>query len=111
LVRKVLVSHRTGHYSIEQVAELTRAGKVVPTKHVVPWLTNHDYDAKETIEGVLLSLDSHGEFVSSCALHNGEIADEYLVRLELDDRYLKFWIDHEQLVVDVYSCWWDGAVH
>lgn len=100
-----------GHYSAEQVTELTRQGKVVATRRVTQWLTNHGYDARMTIAEVLSALQDHGRFIGSCRLHNGEIADEYVVRLDRDDWYLKFWIDEERLVVDVYSCCWDGAVH
>jgi hypothetical protein len=42
---------------------------------------------------------------------NGAEADEYVVVLPDCDWYLKFWVDDEQLVVDVWSCCWDGAVH
>jgi hypothetical protein len=56
-----------GRYPVESVGKLARQGRVVATKRVTQWLTNHDYDVKETILGVL--------------------------------------------VVNVWSCCWDGVVH
>ncbi len=105
------MSEGKSRYSVEQVVELTRLGKVVATRRVTQWLANHDYEAKTTITEVLLALQSRGRFIGSCRLHNGEIADEYVVRLDQDDWYLKFWIDEEHLIIDVYSCCWDGVVH
>lgn len=107
----MLLIEGKAHYSVEQVVELTRQGRVVPTKRVTQWLVNHGYEASPTIVEVLLALESRGRFVGSCTLHNDEIADEYVVRLDQDDWYLKFWVDEDQLVVDVYSCCWDGVVH
>lgn len=66
---------------------------------------------RETISEVLSSLESGGRLIGSCTLMNGVEADEYVVKLAEDDWYLKFWIDDEQLVVNVWSCCWDGAVH
>jgi len=100
-----------GHYEIEQVERLARAGKVVATRRVAQWLSNHGYDVRETLVEVLTSLEVRGSFTGSCVLKNDETADEYLVRLPEDDWYLKFWVDTDQLVVDVWSCCWDGAVH
>jgi hypothetical protein len=42
---------------------------------------------------------------------NDAVADEYVVTLLDCHWYLKFWVDDERLVVDVWSCCWDGAVH
>jgi hypothetical protein len=99
------------HYSIAQVSELARQGRVIATRRVTQWLTNHGYPAKETLMDVLTSLESDGQFVSSCTLKNDAVADEYVVSLDEDDWYVKFWVDADQLVVDVWSCCWDGAVH
>ena len=100
-----------GHYEIDQVERLARAGRIVATKRVTQWLSNHEYDVRETLVEVLSSLEAHGRFTGSCVLKNDETADEYLVLLPEDDWYLKFWVDEDQLVVDVWSCCWDGAVH
>lgn len=100
-----------GHYSVDQVERLARAGRVVSTKRVVQWLSNHGYDVRETLVDVLTSLPAHGRFIGSCVLGNGQTADEYQVILPADDWYLKFWIDEEQTVVDVWSCCWDGVAH
>ncbi|MBC7265384.1 hypothetical protein MX659_00515 [Coriobacteriia bacterium Es71-Z0120] len=97
-------------YDPREVVRLAREGKVTATKHVVRWLANHDYDVKETLVEVLSSLESAGRYVKSCVLKNDETADVYLVELE-EEWYLKFWVDEDQLVVDVWSCCWDGAVH
>ena len=100
-----------GHYDIDQVERLARAGRVVLTKRVVQWLSNHGYDPRETLVDVLTSLRDHGRFIGSCELNNDAIADEYQVVLPEDDWYLKFWVDEDQLVVEVWSCCWDGVVH
>jgi hypothetical protein len=100
-----------GRYPVERVAELARQGRVVATKRVTQWLMNHDYDAKETILGVLSGLGSHGRFIGSCDLVNGQVADEYIVEMDDEDWYLKFWVDDDQVVVNVWSCCWDGVVH
>ena len=42
---------------------------------------------------------------------NGEVADEYVVAAGDEDWYLKFYVDGEQIVVNVWSCCWDGTVH
>ncbi|MDO9556258.1 MAG: hypothetical protein Q7J82_01570 [Coriobacteriia bacterium] len=100
-----------GHYTVTQVEELVRGGRVSATLRVSQWLSNHGYDVKETISEVLTSLESQGRLTGSCTLMNGVEADEYVVKLAEDDWYLKFWIDEEQLVVNVWSCCWDGAAH
>lgn len=98
-------------YDVALVQQLVRDDRVVATKRVTQWLANHEYDARQTIVQVLLSLESNGRFTDSCVLVNGEVADEYIVSSLGEDWYLKFWVDEEQLVVDVWSCCWDGAVH
>lgn len=97
-------------YDRQSVARLARDGRVVATKRVTQWLMNHDYDVKETLVEVLTSLEHAGEFMKSCRLKNDETADVYLVHLA-DDWYVKFWIDEDHLIVDVWSCCWDGAAH
>ena len=97
------------HHSVAVVESLAQEGRVVATRRVAQWLSNHGYDVKETIQEVLTSLDAHGRFIGSCHLVNGETADEYVVELPEDDWYLKFWVDDDQLIVDVWSCRWDGA--
>lgn len=99
------------HYDVKHVEELARTGRVIATKRVAQWLSNHGYDVKETIVDVLSSLGSNAHYLGSCALMNGETADEYVVVLPDDDWYLKFWVDENQLVVSVWSCCWDGVVH
>lgn len=98
-------------YDVGQVEKLARNGRVLATKRVTQWLSNHGYDVKETIVDVLSSLGPNARYWGSCVLFNGETADEYVVALADDDWYLKFWVDEDQLVVDVWSCCWDGAVH
>ncbi|MEL7668273.1 MAG: hypothetical protein AAGU73_08765 [Actinomycetota bacterium] len=102
---------RTPRYSVALVERLVRDGRVLTTARVTQWLTNHDYDAKQEIMQVLLSVHEHGRFTGSCVLMNGEVADEYIVGVSGEDWYLKFWVDEEQLFVDVWSCCWDGAIH
>lgn len=97
-------------YDLQIVARLARNGKVRTTKRVTQWLTNHDYDVKETLLEVLTSLEDAGRFHKSCKLMNDETADIYVVELD-EEWYVKFWVDEDQLVVDVWSCCWDGAVH
>ena len=99
------------HYDITQVERLAKQGRIVTTKRVSQWLSNHGYDVKETITELLISLGANARFRGSCALVNEEIADEYLVSLPDDEWYLKFWIDQDELIVDVWSCCWDGAAH
>ncbi|HAL29944.1 MAG TPA: hypothetical protein DCP20_04400 [Coriobacteriia bacterium] len=81
------------------------------TARVAHWLMNHGYDVVETVGEVLSSLPTCGDYRGSCTLMNGAEADEYVVVLPDCEWYLKFWVDDEQLVVDVWSCCWDGAVH
>lgn len=98
------------HYDPQVVIRLARDGRVIATKRVTQWLTNHDYAVKETLVEILTSLEEAGRFHKSCRLVNDETADIYVV--ELDDKwYVKFWVDEDQLVVDVWSCCWDGAIH
>jgi hypothetical protein len=78
---------------------------------VIQWLSNHGYDAGETIREVLSSLHGCARYTESCTLANGETADEYVVSLPEDDWYLKFWLDDDPPVVNVWSCRWDGAPH
>jgi len=104
-------AHRTPRCSAALVEQLVQRGRVLATARVTQWLANHDYDAKQAIMRVLLSCQEHGRFTGSCILINGSVADEYIVAVAGEDWYLKFWVDEEQLVVDVWSCCWDGAVH
>jgi hypothetical protein len=97
-------------YDPQKVVRLAREGRVIARKRVTQWLMNHNYDVKETLVEVLANLGSAGRYVKSCELNNGEIGDVYLARLD-EDWYVKFWVDEEQLVVDVWSCCWDGVVH
>jgi hypothetical protein len=92
------------------VERLARAGRVVATKRVMQWLVNHEYDAGGTILDILCALSSRGRFVGSCELVNDEVADEYVVSLD-EDWYVKFWIEQDTVVVNVWSCCWDGTVH
>ena len=100
-----------GHYDVARVGLLVQRGRVIATKRVVQWLSNHEYDAAAKMREVLAAIDEDATFVKSCILDNEETADVYIVRLPDDDWYLKFWIDEDNLMVDVWSCWWDGAAH
>jgi len=95
----------------EEVARLALAGRIVVTQRVVSWLMNHDYDVAETLTVVLSSLGTHGRWVGSVVLRNGEPADEYVVARLGEEWYVKFSIDGEQVMIHVWSCCWDGAVH
>jgi hypothetical protein len=105
------VSAGAPRYDPKKVAELARNGRVVASMRVTSWLLNHDYDAAETLVEVLGSIEKSGEWLGSCTLKNSEIADEYTVWLDGEEWYLKFYIDEEQVVVNVWSCWWQGAAH
>jgi hypothetical protein len=98
-------------YDLGEVRRLALAGRVVATQRVVSWLANHDYDVAATLVQVLSSLPRHGRWLGSVELRSGMIADEYVVALTDEDWYLKFSVDDDQIVVDVWSCCWDGAVH
>ncbi len=98
-------------YDPRQVTGLARQGRVVTTKRVTSWLVNHDYDAAEMIIEVLTSIETSGKWLGSCALVNCQIADEYLVSVDEEEWYLKFYIDEEQVVINVWSCWWEGVAH
>jgi hypothetical protein len=104
------VSLRGRRYDPAEVVPLAREGRVVVTKHVAAWLHNHGYDVAETVREVVGALAEHGRWCSSCELVNGEAADEYVVSLE-EDWYVKFWVDGDQVVLNVWSCCWDGVVH
>jgi hypothetical protein len=104
------VSLRERRYDPAEVVPLAREGRVVVTKHVAGWLHNHDYDVAETVREVVGALVEHGRWCSSCELVNGEAADEYVVSLE-EEWYVKFWVDGDQVVLNVWSCCWDGVVH
>jgi hypothetical protein len=47
------------------VAKLARQGKVVATLRVVSWLTNHDYDALNTLTGILSTLPLRSRWIGS----------------------------------------------
>jgi len=98
-------------YDPAEIARLAQERRVIATQRVIEWLINHDYDAAETIMEVLISLDACGRWISSTRLMNGEVADEYVVACGEEDWYVKFYVDGEQVVVNVWSCCWDGAVH
>ena len=80
---------------------------------VVSFLSNHDYDATEVAAHLLTTLDSHGEFTGSPVLRSGVVADEYRVLYDPDETewYVKFYVDDDEQVVVLLSCWWDGCVH
>jgi hypothetical protein len=99
------------HYDPDEVERLARQGFVVATLRVTTWLVNHDHDAAAVLVEVLGSLTTQGRWLSSCVLANAEIADEYTVRLEDVEWYVKFWLDRQRVVVSVWSCWWQGAAH
>ena len=105
------MSRRRPQYNPKEVARLARSGRVVATLRVVNWLVNHDYDAAETLTELLESLETSGIWLSSCRLANGEIADEYAVRVDGEDWYLKFQVEDKRIVVNVWSCWWEGTAH
>jgi len=94
-----------------EVARLARERKVVATRRVIAWLINHDYDAAETLVEVLTSLEERGRWTGSTKLMNGEVADEYVVTCRDQDWYVKFYVDGDQIVLNVWSCCWNGAVH
>lgn len=98
-------------YDLAEVARLARQRRVITTRRVVSWLMNHDYDAAETLIEVLTSLEAGGRWVGSAELKNGEVADEYVVACGDEDWYVKFYVDGVEVVVNVWSCCWDGAVH
>ena len=72
---------------------------------------NHGYDATETMVELLTSLDEQGRWIGTTRLMNREVADEYVVACADEDWYVKFCVDGEQIVVNVWSCCWDGAAH
>jgi hypothetical protein len=84
---------------------------IVASVRVTMWLINHDYDAAALLVQVLGSLSTRGTWLSSCLLANSEIADEYTVHLQGEEWYVKFWLDSQNVVVSVWSCWWQGAAH
>ena len=98
-------------YELAEVACLARERRVIATRRVVGWLMNHDYDAAETLIDVLTSLEINGRWVGSAELKNGEVADAYVVAWSDEDWYVKFYVDGAEIVVNVWSCCWDGAVH
>jgi hypothetical protein len=109
--RALLVKRLGARYDQREVMRLARAGRVIATQRVIAWLMNHDYDVADTLVEVLSSLTPRGRWIGSVVLRNGVTADEYVVRLANEDWYLKFSLDGEQVVVQVWSCCWDGAVH
>lgn len=98
-------------YDPAEVARLAVQRRIVATKRVVTWLVNHDYDAVETMIEVLTCIEAHGSWIGSAVLGNGEVADEYVVVCDDEDWYVKFYVDGDQVVVNVWSCCWDGTVH
>ena len=69
------------------------------------------HDPVETMIEVLTAIEAHGNWVGSAELENGEVADEYVVACSDEDWYVKFYVDGDQVVVNVWSCCWDGVVH
>jgi hypothetical protein len=78
---------------------------------VTAWLANHDHGVAETLTAILTSVPAKGSWIGSTELLNGAVADEYIVHCDGADWYLKFWVDAEGLIVEVWSCCWDGAAH
>ncbi len=105
------MSREGPRYDPKEVARLAREGRVVTTKRVQSWLLNHNYDAADTVIEVLTSIETLGKWLSSCVLGNSEIADEYVVTVDEEEWYVKFYVDNEQVVVNVWSCWWQGVAH
>ena len=105
------MKHDRPRHDLAEVARLAVQRRIVATKRVVAWLVNHDYDAVETMIEVLTGIEAHGSWVGSAELKNGEVADEYVVACGGEDWYVKFSVDGAEVVVNVWSCCWDGAVH
>ena len=84
---------------------------MVTTRRVATWLINHDYDSVALVVEILCALEAYGRWLDSCVLANSEIADEYGISLSGEDWYVKFCLDEERVVVNVWSCWWQGAAH
>lgn len=99
------------YFDADEVERLALAGRIVVTQRVVSWLMNHDYDVAETLAEVLSSLGAHGRWVGSVVLRSGRPADEYVVERLGEEWYVKFSVDGEQVMIHVWSCCWDGAVH
>ena len=80
---------------------------------VVSFLTNHDYDASEVSAQLLSTLESRGEFVKSLELKSGVVTDVYRVLYDPDSTewYVKFYVDDDEQLVVLLSCWWDGCAH
>ena len=100
-------------YSTTRVARLVVEGRMSSARTVVSFLSNHDYDATEVAAHLLTTLDSHGEFTGSPVLRSGVVADEYRVLYDPDETewYVKFYVDDDDQLVVLLSCWWDGCVH
>jgi hypothetical protein len=98
-------------HDLSALERLARDGRVVTSRRVTKWLVNHDYDAAATVRQLLVSLATCRQWLGSCVLANAEIADEYVVVIEDEAWYLKFYVDGEQQVVNVWSCWWQGVAH
>lgn len=99
------------YFDPDEVARLALGGRIVVTQRVVSWLMNHDYDVAETLVEVLSSLGPHGRWIGSVVLRSGEPADEYVVVGIEEEWYVKFSVDSGQVMIHVWSCCWDGAVH
>jgi hypothetical protein len=98
-------------YDLGEVGRLVAKRRVLATKHVTSWLINHEYDAAEKLVELLSRLATSGKWTDCCSLANGEIADEYLVLVDAVEWYVKFYVDAEKAVVNVWSCWWEGTPH
>ncbi len=105
------MKRRGPHFDPDDVARLALAGRVVATQRVVSWLMNHDYDVAETLVEALASVGPHGRWIGSVIPRNGEPADEYVVVRPDEEWYVKFSVDGGQVVIHVWSCCWEGAVH
>jgi hypothetical protein len=109
--RRVDVKVAGPRYDPRVVGRLALQDRVISTMRVAAWLINHGYDASEQLVEVLVSLDRSGRWLGSCVLANAKVADEYVVVVEGVEWYLKFYVDEDQVAVNVWSCCWEGVIH
>ncbi len=87
--------------------------KCRPTKKVINWLDNHGY-RKRFVQDIILALRDTDHRKTTQLEHLPEThADIYNLDYEGEEWYVKLFIDSDtgQIVVRIWSCWWDSVSH
>ena len=98
-------------YTVQEIALVKK--KCLISKHLINWLNNHGY-RKGLVQDIVLALKDEF-FEKTVTLENipGRLADIYRMYYENEEWYIKIFLDEKsgEIVVRVWSCWPNGALH